>query len=503
MPQTAPTVADLLAREAQFGLTLLAGPAVGPPIERVTSVPNLLALEHDDPKGSGTGTVVVVLDASDFGASGYETDVAIRHAARRGTAAVVLVGARELPLTSRHLAERAHLPVLCADTGQDGTELLLHVDRYLRGGADETLARAQTAIQLCGEAAEADSPDPVAAVLAAASEALGCGVSVSYDSPVEPTSPAAVVVGEQAVAEVVTEVHDEATRVAVPAVAALVSRLRQRELNRRFAPAMTRAELIVQMVLSERMRLPQLTEQAYHAGLPVQRTHVAAWLRVETADGQAASPVEQRRLLADLELTALQMLHDRPGMWHVASMGGALLVLCSTQDPGARLYRRVREEVGHLLAALRETGGAVLTAGMGTPQPGAEGIRQSAAEARVAADSAAAVGRHGEIADTDPSGLNRILADVYSSPLSRSLLAELLAPLDELDADRARTAVVTLAAFLDAQGSPTRAARSLHLHPNAVSYRLRWILDALDLDLDDADTRFALQLACRVRLLES
>jgi DNA-binding PucR family transcriptional regulator len=39
------------------------------------------------------------------------------------------------------------------------------------------------------------------------------------------------------------------------------------------------------------------------------------------------------------------------------------------------------------------------------------------------------------------------------------------------------------------------------LHPNAVAYRIKGIRAKLDVDLDDADQRLALQLACRARLL--
>jgi DNA-binding PucR family transcriptional regulator len=42
----------------------------------------------------------------------------------------------------------------------------------------------------------------------------------------------------------------------------------------------------------------------------------------------------------------------------------------------------------------------------------------------------------------------------------------------------------------------------LNLHPHAVSYRLKRIAADLDADLTDPDTRFALHLACRMRLID-
>jgi DNA-binding PucR family transcriptional regulator len=123
-------------------------------------------------------------------------------------------------------------------------------------------------------------------------------------------------------------------------------------------------------------------------------------------------------------------------------------------------------------------------------------------EARAATDSAQAGARRGVVVMFDGTGLRRILVDVSSSPLSRRLIAELLAPLDAQGPVQARQSIETLAAYLDAQSSPTQAARVLHLHPNAVSYRIRRITDLLRVDLTDPDTRFTLHLACRTRLLD-
>jgi len=46
-----------------------------------------------------------------------------------------------------------------------------------------------------------------------------------------------------------------------------------------------------------------------------------------------------------------------------------------------------------------------------------------------------------------------------------------------------------------------RAGARLHLHRNAVAYRMRRIAALLDADLADPDDRFALELACRARLI--
>lgn len=66
---------------------------------------------------------------------------------------------------------------------------------------------------------------------------------------------------------------------------------------------------------------------------------------------------------------------------------------------------------------------------------------------------------------------------------------------------RAAEAIHTLQVFLEEQGPVTRTARRLHLHRNAVCYRVRRIFDALGVERDDPDALLALQLACRARSL--
>jgi DNA-binding PucR family transcriptional regulator len=95
-----------------------------------------------------------------------------------------------------------------------------------------------------------------------------------------------------------------------------------------------------------------------------------------------------------------------------------------------------------------------------------------------------------------------MLMEWYASDTARASVRVQLAPLERLGQARCETAIRTLAAFLDEQGSIGRTAQRLHLHRNAVSYRMRRITGLLGVDLDDPDQRLALQLACRARLLQ-
>jgi DNA-binding PucR family transcriptional regulator len=106
------------------------------------------------------------------------------------------------------------------------------------------------------------------------------------------------------------------------------------------------------------------------------------------------------------------------------------------------------------------------------------------------------------VAAHDAVGVRRMLMEWYASDTARASVRDQLAPLERLGPARADTAIRTLAAYLDEQGSIVRTAQKLHLHRNAVANRLRGITELLELDLDDPDQRLALQLACRARLLD-
>jgi sugar diacid utilization regulator len=312
-----------------------------------------------------------------------------------------------------------------------------------------------------------------------------------------------VLVGERVVGTVRCAVPDRAADLVVPSVAAAVGRLVRRTLEHRFAPSQTRAELLAQIVVAEPTHLVGLTEQARSIGLPVDSTHVAFWvdLRPQHA-GEGDPPIaERRRLLSGAEMLCLEIMHPSDTWWHVVRVGGSLLLLASDDDggDGQVLVRAARADVDVAVARLVADEGAVAHVGMGTDQRGLGGIRQSSVEARSAAELALRTGRPGVITVMDTTGLRRVLADLHASPLSRRVMDELLAPVDALGPARAATAVRTLTAYLDHQCSPKHAGAALHLHPNAVTYRIQRVTETLGVELSDPDVRLGLHLACRMR----
>lgn len=526
------TVGELVARGAHHGLRVLGagepgraegGAAAGEAAE-AAEVREVATVGDLGSVGSpGAGALVVLMAGALRAAEPYEVDVAVRRSAQRSHAGLVLVGADRVPVTAARIAARAGLPLLAVPATADVNELIVWLNRTVRGGTSDTVARAEAVLDVLtrGAAGDDEADDGgVAALLAAVSDALGRPVELHGDagglgrgagaqagasaaSADGAADPGAVLVGDRVVGTVRCAVPDRAADLVIPSVAAAVGRLVRRTLEHRFAPSQTRAELLAQIVVAEPTHLVGLTEQARSIGLPVDSTHVAFWVDLRPRhDGEGDPPIaERRRLLAGAEMLCLEIMHPSDTWWHVVRVGGSLLLLASDDDggDGQLLVRAARADVDVAVARLVADEGAVVHVGMGTDQRGLGGIRQSWVEARSAAELALRTGRPGVITVMDTTGLRRVLADLHASPLSRRVMGELLAPVDALGPARAATAVRTLTAYLDHQCSPKHAGAALHLHPNAVTYRIQRITETLGVDLADPDVRLGLHLACRMR----
>lgn len=496
MPMDQVLLEEILAQADRLGLHLVAGPGHGIPVSRVEIA------GFDTLDTVPRGAFVIAAPPAGREPSPYQFDIAVRQAVAREVAALAFTGGHPLPETARVVAERSGLPVLVAE-GRSASELGVVIDRIVRRGAAEALARAEFAIEEVAAVAASRTLRAREELLGAAGRALGTELRLDEASRVAWTEPDAVCIGEVPVGRLVAAESDAAVQLAIPVIATILSRSLQLELRDRYAPIRSRADLVLELIFADSARVDGFAAEAARLGLPLQLSHVVAWLRAtHPGDAEARPPAA---LESAVELFALQLVEDRREQWHVATWHDDIVLVASEEHGAGDHQRRLRDvaEAVRAQAGVVADGAWVYTVGLGTPQLGAAGLRQSAAEARIAAETAIAAGRAGDVQVTDVTGLRRVLLDFYASPLSRRLLDDVLAPLDALGPERAATAVQTLLAYLGHRNSLVRAGEALTLHPNAVNYRIRRIEQTLGLDLGDPDNRFALELACRVRTLSS
>ncbi|MFN8634614.1 MAG: helix-turn-helix domain-containing protein [Chloroflexota bacterium] len=222
------------------------------------------------------------------------------------------------------------------------------------------------------------------------------------------------------------------------------------------------------------------------------RPHVLLAVSVEELNARPSG--SQRLQAADLvrtevlRLTPGALLRERQDCLAVALPRGN----APTSEEALELAERLRRRLASLL-----TSGHV-TIGVGRHHPGIGGLADSYREA----EQALAIGR--ALLGGDRSvhfetlGVQRLLFQLRDNPELASFYEDLLGKLQAHDERQGAELVNTLEAFFECHGNHVRTAQRLHLHRNTLLYRLDRARSVLGVDLDDAETRLALQVALKI-----
>lgn len=471
------TVAQVTAALAVLGGRHLAGPVTGE-ATRVALVEKSAALAALPP-----GTVALLTMRASAETTGYHLDLALRRAGDAAVAALVLHGAAKLPPTALRLAERAGLAIVVLPADADGAEALLAADRALRPESESALARLLAAHAAIERVRDSNAE----AVLDAAGRASGVSLHLSETGD------------EVNVALGTLRPGDPAAPVVQRLAADAVARVRRSERRRDELRSRSRAQLLAELLTGTAERSTVVAERARSRGLPVDGWHRVA--RLEFAGQADEDQLAAEERMDDVSRIAARVIGGNAS-WVLSVIDLGLVIAYVDRHEAEPPPSIAVPTIERVLAATREAlPWLTVHVGLGGVHVGVAGMRTSAAEARSALEAARAAGRSGEVVAYDATGLRRMLLEWMASDAARESVRDLLAPLDALGPERGHQMVRTLGAYLDERGSLMRAGRTLHLHPNAVAYRIRQIRERIGSDLDDADQRLALQLACRARLL--
>ena len=425
--------------------------------------------------------------------------------AETGGAAALLVASPGTPLLSTvRIADRLGLPVLSAAV-PDLVELLHRLVVLIRAPEVErartltrvvqTLrARPQTvgaALAVLREVLE----QPVALLAADGSlldgEALEVpdGVRFDLEAPqrrgtlvLQPVTAIAWLASHTAEVDDWAQTTAAVLAVAEPAVrACLAAQQLEAERDSRF-----RAHLLGELLAGGAAVRRDVVERAVSAGWQLRGWHTGVQIGLRASgDDAILRTARVREALAEQDLTG--PLVERGDGWTTWVTASA--------EPPLRDARRMMARVRRALVDLPASWG--LHAGIGRPHEGIAGVAQTLAEAR----DAALLARTREVAPAvehvDELGVSRLLLSWNESELMRAYADSLLAPVQDGEL------LHTLQVYLDEGLSVTATAAALGLHRNTVTARIGRLRELLDVDLDDADHRLALQLACRVLALHS
>jgi sugar diacid utilization regulator len=466
--------------------------------------------------------------------------MALRWGAIHRVAAVAAFSAEpwQPTMTARDIAARADVALISIPAKLEVAALVQAIMREIGGGAELALGRAQQGLEavLAAESAGGGLEDlrkavsralgtpiefrpwsddglsaaagDVAALRAAAnggSGSAGPGVRLG-GTAAEVIAP--VVVGDSPEGYFVApEAHGDfgvAARLVLHTAALAAGRLLDLARRAHETPVRSRSELLAELLMSDTAINEDLLERARALAIPVTGWHVVVRIEADDLEDSGRDEVQRFELLETAGQTALQAAAATGGTWYLSRIARAIvLVRVTTSNPGPQAGARAARSAERALQAIKGRLPSLrFRAGVGAPHEGPTGLRASAAEARGALLAARAALKPAGVAAHDAVGVRRMLMEWYASDTARASVRDQLAPLERLGPARADTAIRTLAAYLDEQGSIVRTAQKLHLHRNAVANRLRGITELLELDLDDPDQRLALQLACRARLLD-
>jgi PucR C-terminal helix-turn-helix domain/GGDEF-like domain len=487
-----PTVDELLRNPATRGLTLVAGPWDARPASSVAIVDAIADLSR-----TREGAVALLTPSASSGALGYQLDVALATAGERRLAALAIYGAATTSVTAIRLADRSRVALLTIDSSVDLTDLAFGLARQIRADPGGVMNRALDAMRAVA-AAEADGTEAVleAAVAAVGSTftlrpRLGAGGSAGVAGVAVPIvsdgRPDGWVVGER---------DDHAATLTAHLVAGAIGRIRTQAIKATRRPAQARAEALSGLVTARTAGVGRAVERVRDLG--VRLDGELAVVRIELASEPDRDLLTRRAMDEELDDLVLEVAEASgvEGEWYRARVDEALLLI-HAGPPDAAL------PVARVLSAARDTfPTATFFCGVGAHGHGAPGLRESATQAATAAAAARGWGRPGTPVHIDAVGLPPLMVDWLGTPAAQDSTGRLLGPLIAQGGERADTAIRTLQVYLDERGSLARAGERLHLHKNAVSYRMKRIRGALaGVDLDDPDRRLELQLACRAWLL--
>jgi hypothetical protein len=477
-----PTVDELLRHPLTRGLTLVAGPWSARRAGSVVIVDTLDKLAE-----AREGAVALLTPHASSVTAGYQLDVALHTAGERRLSALAVYGAATTSVTAIRLADRSRVALLTIDPDIDLTDLAFGLARQIRADPGGVLNRSLDALK----AIVAAEPAGTDAVLDAAGATIGSAFLVT---PRPDGGLAVPIISDGRRDGFVCTVRDDAAAsLAAHLAAGAIGRIRTAAIKAVRRPAQARADALAALLSAGPAQLARATTRARDVG--VRLDDELAVVRLDVTVAGPRDLAARRAAEEQLDDVVLGAVAGDPDRWYRTRLDEALLLV---HAGAARAL-----PVDAVLAAIRDAfPAATVFCGVGAHRHGVLGLRDSAAQAATAASAARGWGRPGTPVHIDTVGMPPMLVDWLGSHGAQDSMRRLLAPLTELAGQRAENAVRTLQVYLDERGSLQRSGERLHLHRNAVAYRMRRIREQLgDVDLDDPERRLELQLACRAWLL--
>jgi purine catabolism regulator len=225
---------------------------------------------------------------------------------------------------------------------------------------------------------------------------------------------------------------------------------------------------------------------AQNIGLDLEQNHAAIRL---TWDGPSPS-IRRLETILNGEIARLR-LHGI-----VSQMGVEVICFCQLPVGLSRPEAALNLAQAAVQRAGQEFPAAVARCGVGTPSQSLADWQVSFRHAGQALDMARRLNERAPLYYMDLS-VYRLLLQIEDHPDLRAFLQETLGPI--LSHENVGEFTATLEQFFAHNGNLSQTAEALSVHRNTLIYRLERIAALSKLDMDNPETRLAVQLALRIR----
>jgi len=250
------------------------------------------------------------------------------------------------------------------------------------------------------------------------------------------------------------------------------------------AARQVRDDLMEGLLLGSGNANGEVSRWARHLGYDASREHRVLTVAIE-ATGSAGAAGSAAALWKRVATAIDHFFTSRVPGAIIAIRDGEVVIVMPGRDAAAAASTEVSRLSAACLTRMRDLfPEAVVTIGIGGSCRDPAEIARSYGQARRTIDAVVRLGRQGQAVAFENLGIHRLLLQVPDLAELKSFATEILGELDRQDPQRGAELLATLACYFRENNSPQRTAQSLHVHPNAVAYRIRRVQEITGLKLD-------------------
>ncbi|GAA1294479.1 hypothetical protein GCM10009609_74770 [Pseudonocardia aurantiaca] len=258
-----------------------------------------------------------------------------------------------------------------------------------------------------------------------------------------------------------------------------------REIVVTAAAGRARRELVEGLLLARGQDDGEASRWAKHLGYDERQYHAVVSVAL-TKDSQAAEQAAVESLLTRLACDAI-----------LVSRTDEVVAIVAEPARGGGAVEHARRIATNCVTELGGRGLSVAAVGIGNQYRPAAEIASSYSEARRAVAAGERIGP-GNVTLFAELGIHRLLLRFPDVAELRAFAEDILGRLVQEDETTGTDYVTTLSVYFKELGSPSRAAKQLHVHPNTVAYRLRRAEEITGLRLDLQRDRLMAEIAVEI-----